>query len=112
MRSISQWLAETFSTRFQVQFKITSRGRHVAVFATPGYTLLDSLRMGQQWVRKANKLEPTIGQYKAALEEVRRDPNAGSYDALMKVMPDVVAYVRTLGDRASVRTERHFVVYL
>ncbi len=112
MRSISQWLADTFSTRSQVRFKITSRGHRFAVFAMPGYTLLDSLRTGKHWVRKADDLEPTICQYKTALEEVRRDPNAASHDTLMKVMPDVVTYVRSLGDRASVHTERHFVVYL
>ncbi len=112
MRSISQWLADTFSTRFQVRFKITSSGHRITVFAMPGYTLLDSFRAGKHWVKKANNLKPMICQYKTALEEVRHDPNAASHDTLMKVMPDVVTYVRSLGDRASVQTERHFVVYL
>jgi hypothetical protein len=112
MRFISQWLADTFSTRSQVRFKIRSSGSQFAVFAMPGYTLLDSLRTGKHWVKKANDLEPTICQYKTALEEVRRNPDAASCDTLNRVMPDVVTYVRTLGERASVRTERHFVVYL
>lgn len=112
MRSISQWLADTFSTRSQVRLKITSRGRHFAVFTTPGYTLLDSICVGNRWVKKASDLEPTLRQLKAALEVVRRDPTFGPHDALMKVMPDVVTYVRTLGDCAPDQAERHFVVYL
>lgn len=82
MRSVSQWLAESFSTRSQVRFKITSNGRHFAVFAMPGFSLLDALRPGKHWVKKANALQPTLRQYKTALEEVRRDPHATSNDTL------------------------------
>ncbi len=112
MRSISQWLADTFSTRSQVRLKITSRGRHFAVSTTPGYTFLDSLCVGNRWVKKASNLEPTLRQYKEALQGLRHDPGVAPHNALMQVMPDVVAYVRTLGDGASVRAERQFVVYL
>lgn len=112
MRSISQWLADTFSTRSQVRFKITSNGRHFAVFAMPGFVLLDALLPGKQWVRKANALQPTLCQYKTALEEVRLDPQASVNDTLMLVMQQVVTFVRLLNERAPVQEEQHFVVYL
>ena len=112
MRSISQWLADTFSTRSQVRFQITSHGRSFQVFAIPGYTLLDALRLEKQWISKHNRLQPTISQHKEALEEVGRGSDAASCDTLNKVMPDVVAYVRSLNERVAVRTTRHFVVYL
>ncbi len=112
MRSFSQRLADTFSTRSQVRFQITSYGRNFHVFAIPGYTLLDALRIGKQWIKRNNHLQPTISQIKQTLEEVRNGSDTASYDTLNRVMPDVVAYVRSLNERVAVRTTRHFVVYL
>ena len=112
MRSISQWLANSLSTRSQVRFKVTSNGRQFAVSTMLGFSLLDALLPGKQWVRKANALQPTLCQYKTALEEVRRDPQASVNDTLMLVMPQVVTYVRSLNERAPVQEEQHFVVYL
>ena len=77
-----------------------------------GFSLLDALLPGKQWVRKANALQPTLCKYKTALEEVRRDPQASVNDTLMLVMPQVVTYVRSLNERAPVQKEQHFVVYL
>ena len=113
MRSISRLLADTLAHRLPVRLKITSRGSHFFVSAWPCFTVTDACCTPKSRVRKTNKLHLTMDSRKKLLYGLRCDSITDVQKSeLTQVMPDVVAYVRSLNERVSTPETRNFVVYL
>ena len=84
MRSISQWLVNSISTRLPGRFKVTSNGRHFAVSTMPGFSLLDAL-LSRQAVGQESECTSTdaLQIQDSSWKEMRRDPQAPVNDTLM-----------------------------